>query len=151
MAKFTVIAIAVVAAGMVAGMAGDAVGSAPMLPRSTIAQFYQQHDGAPPVPNGKVPPPDQYPLVTPGGTIPVGGLALRGLYSQARYLMAAQLPDDGPGGIPVTASMVEPAPRSAGDDPAIAEQEPSPPSPVSVPEGGGSARTIDVAAALAMR
>lgn len=67
-------------------LAGNAVGSTPMLDRPTIGNFYQSHeDSAVGVEAVSQPLPDHYPLVTPEGVIPVAALSTRGLYSQARY------------------------------------------------------------------
>ena len=162
MSRIAAVAMVVIAGGMGAGVAGNAVGSAPMLPTSTIARLYPQHDVAAPVLAGNIPPPDQYPLVTPDRIIPVTGLALRGLYSQARYLAPADLYYDGAGGDPgeppaTAAAAAEPPRQVAGGEAAAATgvQEPGAGAVASAEpareSAGGMARTIDVAAALAMR
>lgn len=66
-------------------VAGSALGSTPMLDRSTIASLYTVHDTAYGHKAAADAPPDQYPLVTREGTVPVAELGTRGLYSQARY------------------------------------------------------------------
>ncbi len=66
-------------------VAGNALGSTQPLDRSTIQTFYQSHEMAEGRAEEAVRPPDHYPLVTRNGTVPVGELATRGLYSQARY------------------------------------------------------------------
>lgn len=66
-------------------IAGNALGSTAPLNRSTIATLYQTHESAEPRVADSERPPDHYPLVTRNGTVPVGELAMRGLYSQRRY------------------------------------------------------------------
>jgi hypothetical protein len=66
-------------------VAGNALGSTPVLDRSTIGSFYQSHGTVEGLAPPREAPPDHYPLVTRAGTIPVGELSMRGLYSQRRY------------------------------------------------------------------
>ena len=66
-------------------IAGNALGSTPPLDRSTIAMLYQTHETTEGMSAEGERPPDHYPLVTRNGTVPVGELAMRGLYSQRRY------------------------------------------------------------------
>ena len=68
-------------------VAGNALGSAPLIDKSGIVAFYQSHEDA--VFSRQTAEaallPDHYALVTRGGTVPVAKLSDRGLYSQARY------------------------------------------------------------------
>lgn len=67
-------------------VAGNALGSTPIINRSMIETFYQEHeDSAYEAVSHDDPPPDHYPLITHAGTVPVAELGMRGLYSQARY------------------------------------------------------------------
>lgn len=66
-------------------VAGTALGSTPILDRSTFETFYQLHDDTASQARGERQLPDHYPLVTREGTVPVAQLAERGLYSQSRY------------------------------------------------------------------
>ena len=67
-------------------VAGNALGSTPILDRPTIGSFYQSHEDSV---SGREAegerPPDHYPLTTRSGTVPVAELGMRGIYSQARY------------------------------------------------------------------
>lgn len=150
-------------------IAGNALGSAPPLDRSTIATYYQTHETTEGLaPEGERPP-DHYPLVTRSGTVPMGELAMRGLYSQARYRAYLYAADYKPAeavyqeyqpgeewrDAPTRAALAlgDPAPEPGPE--ADAESEASEPlqlaaGPASVdPEG--RAKLVDVNATLAMR
>lgn len=144
-------------------MAGNALGSTPVLDRPTIESFYRTHEPAEGLAREDKLLPDHYPLVTRSGTVPVGELAMRGLYSQARYRALAYAADYAP-----------PQPhveewRPPASDAAVATDHPAPhpepgaatggaaaeplelaAGPVLV-EGQGRAKTVDANAALAMR
>ena len=69
-------------------IAGTALGSTPVIDRTSIAAFYSQEQDtsspmAPDSPEKQLP--DHYPLITARGTVPVEQLSERGLYSQTRY------------------------------------------------------------------
>ncbi len=169
MTKSSVLWGAGLACALGGAIAGNALGSTPVLDRPTLESFYQSHADAPVERATATPPlPDHYPLVTRDGTVPVGELGMRGLYSQARfrgYAYAADpagagdaFPDLYPAQELRSSETVE-APAGPGDPvPAGAQRQadasgPSPPlelagGPASV--GVGQARLIDVRAALAM-
>ena len=147
-------------------VAGNALGSTPVLDRSTIATFYQTHESAEPLAREGQPLPDHYPLVTLNGTVPVGELAMRGLYSQARYRAYAYAVDYVPSEVHVEEwqpnedwrPQVTDEPLAIGDpapQPAVPESDAVEPlqlaaGPASI-AGEGQAKTVDVNAALAMR
>lgn len=145
-------------------VAGNAVGSTPILERSAIAAFYQTHDAAVDEASSGDALPDHYPLVTREGTVPVAALSDRGLYSQRRYravtLAANYEPADAE-----ALSAYEPTParsmsgeesRTMGDPrpagtPDTSSERPVPlalAAPATV-RAAGQAKTIDVALALA--
>ena len=151
-------------------VAGNALGSTPMLDRPTITSFFltPQGSGGPETDHG--PLPDHYPLVTRSGAIAVEELAMRGLYSQARYrddVYAADYPS-----AEATADgyqLAEDSARYQGDDASAAsgeaasgagqagqdESEPAAPLELAAgPANGdtqGRAKLIDVEATLALR
>ena len=144
--------------------AGTALGSTPILDRPALGVYYQSHDGAQIASGDARVLPDHYPLVTRAGTVPVEELSDRGLFSQARYRAiygvggyapaqfaeAEYEPDAAPG--PSDASLRIGDPASAPQQPAAA-----PAAPLDLAAGPanltatGSAKTIHVATALAMR
>lgn len=152
-------------------VAGNALGSTPILDRPTIGSFYQSHEDSV---SGREAederPPDHYPLKTRAGIVPVAELGMRGLYSQARYRAVAYYQP-----VEYTAAdygLAEPIERhdvaidtagSGYDRPAevspvpesAAESEPPPPlqlaaGPATVP-AEGRAKMIHVPDVLAMR
>lgn len=146
------------ACALVGAVAGSAVGSTPMLDRSTIAELASVGSGggggASAARNALLP--DHYPLVTRQGTVPVAALSTRGLYSQKRY-QVAMLYDDGEAamhdapydpdadGLPYASE-----PPSSGAVPAM----PVGPHEVAVgpatDQHDGKAKIIDVSATLAL-
>lgn len=154
-----------------AAVAGNALGSTPVVDRPTIGFYYQTHDAAPyPVGASSAPLPDHYPLVTRSGIVPVAELGTRGLYSQARYRPDSYAVNDGPagyappGGNPEASSpdyeFGDSSPtRNDGATPgrqATASAETGPAAPLQLASGpasvsSGKARMIDVNATLAMR
>lgn len=145
-------------------VAGSALGSTPMLDRSTIAMMYQEHETAPVAESARDALPDHYPLVTKAGTVPVGELGMRGLYSQARYRAYLYAADYTPEEIAVDDGQEEwrmtSADPTAIDEPttqpaAATDTEGSDPlqlaaGPANV-ESTGHAKLVNVNAALAMR
>lgn len=143
-------------------VAGNALGSTPVLDRPTIGAFFQSHDDSAFLDRAKREPlPDHYPLVTRSGTVPVAELRMRGLYSQARYRAYAAVSDYGP-----VATDYEPAqdiPRYETADESVRIGDPAyDAAPVAAAplqfaarpgsvETEGSAKLIDVQAVLAMR
>ena len=150
-------------------LAGNALGSTPMLDRPAIGSFYQSHeDGAAGRAVEGERPPDHYPLVTRSGTVPVAELGMRGLYSQARYRATIYAADYEP--VEFAAADYDPAEdharyhtadESVGIGDAAREIQPAPapaaPAPLQLAagpasvEGQGTAKLIDVRATLAMR
>ena len=147
-------------------IAGNALGSTPVLDRSTVADFYQVHETAEPTARQGEPPRDHYPLVTPSGTVPVGELAMRGLYSQRRYRAFAYAADYAPSEMDVeewqpnddwrprardeALAIGDPKPEPAGNESEPAEPLQLAAGPASIP-GEGKAKVVDVNATLAMR
>lgn len=151
-------------------IAGNALGSTPVLDRSTIGSFYQAHETAPGDQAQREPLPDHYPLVTRAGTVPVGELSMRGLYSQRRYRALAYYADY----VPTEAMLddrrtewqpmgyaradepIEPSSEAiarhdaerGSAEPAEALQLAGGPATV---QGEGNAKLVDVKAVLAMR
>ena len=86
MTKSPLLWISGLAIALGGAVAGNALGSTPVIGRSAIGAFYQSHeDSAFADDTSSDVLPDHYPLVTRRGTVPVAELADRGLYSQARY------------------------------------------------------------------
>lgn len=145
-------------------MAGNALGSTPVLDRATIEAFYQMHDTAGQDGAEQELLPDHYPLVTRKGTVPVAELGTRGLYSQARYRSYAYA-DYAP--VEFAAAEYQPAESSAHyettdasvriGDPGEPPAEAAPAAPLQLAAGPatiskrGGAKMIDVQATLAMR
>ncbi|WP_205958281.1 hypothetical protein [Qipengyuania sediminis] len=140
-------------------LAGNALGSVPILDRSTLQTYYQSHDDS----MGEEPDevlPDHYPLVTPEGTVPVAALSERGLYSQARFRAFAHAYSGDPGPAPLP-DYPEPAEAAAearpvlamAEDPPTAAEAPAP-APLRLAAGpaavaaAGQAKLIDVALTL---
>lgn len=141
-------------------VAGSAVGSTPMLDRSTIGDLALVGggggggSGANAVSKALLP--DHYPLVTRQGTVPVAALSTRGLYSQKRYRVA-MLYDDG------EAAMHDAPYDPDADGSPSASGAPSWRAVASVPDGphevsvgptvdphDGEAKIIDVSTTLAL-
>ena len=140
--------------------AGNALGSVPMLDRSTLQTYYQSHEDNAAEERGEVLP-DHYPLVTREGTVPVAALSERGLYSQARYraFAYAYTGDPGPAPLPEYPE-VEDAPAEAATTVAaevVVNEAVEPPAtaPLRLAAGpaavasAGQAKLIDVTLALA--
>lgn len=144
-------------------IAGNALGSTPMLDRSTVADFYQSHETTEKEAAAGEPLPDHYPLVTKAGTVPVGELAMRGLYSQRRYRALAYAVDYVPSQVHVAEWRYTDDWRPQSEDKAVAVGDPAPEpdvqdqasEPLQLAAGpasiDGQAKTVDVSAALAMR
>ena len=154
-------------------IAGNALGSTPVLDRPTIESFYQTHESGGGQLAVREPLPDHYPLVTKAGTVPVGELATRGLYSQARYRAVLYAADYGPSEAELREyGRTHDNSRHDGSDPALAVGDPprrslddstdfrsdfQPPAPLGLDAGPaavvaqGNARLINVQATLAMR
>ena len=146
-------------------IAGNALGSAPVLDRSTVATLYQTHETAEPIMRDGEMPPDHYPLVTKAGTVPVGELSMRGLYSQRRYRAFAYAADYAPAEVHVDEWRYDEDWRPQASDQALAVGDPAPEAadageaeePLQLAAGPasiaaeGQAKTVDVNAALAMR
>lgn len=149
-------------------VAGNALGSTPVLDRSTIGMFYQQHQTAYADPAPRQPLPDHYPLVTKNGTVSVAELSTRGLYSQARYRAYLQAADYAEAEVAYEEYRPDSEWRDeetravfAMADPAQAEPAAEPPGEAAAPlqlaagpadvTGGGQAKLVNVSAALAMR
>lgn len=149
-----------IACALGGAVAGNALGSAPVLDRSTLATLYQSHDSEAPEESERVLP-DHYPLVTRSGTVPVAALGERGLYSQARFRplrMMEELPpqaelaaweperwvDDDPPAPPSAEGVSEPEADDAAQPLHLAE------GPVAVADEG-TAKLVNVSATLAMR
>lgn len=162
------------AAGVLGGaVAGNALGSFPVLDKEAVGAFYQSHEDS--AFSGEAPSaalPDHYPLVTRNGTVPVAELANRGLYSQARYRDLYQPADYDAKALAEADYYQNVAePRDEGDDESLRVGDPAPQraavnanpaaidsaSPLTLAEGPatigsqGRARLIDVKATLAMR
>lgn len=153
------------ACAMGGAVAGSALGSTPILDRPTLTSFYASHADAQAPGAARDTPPDHYPLVTRAGTVPVGELGQRGLYSQARYRTTfaaigsseAPYPEDNYSS-PLPGREVTPAPAPANDEgraggEAVAEAPAAPlrlAGPADVEERDG-AKLIDVSTTLAMR
>lgn len=148
-------------------VAGNALGSTPIHDRSTISVLYQTHETAEPAPPREELP-DHYPLVTREGTVPVAALSNRGLYSQRRYNALYYVADIGPGDMPHSYEPDQPAWEPTEPDPPASyaeedagtpalEDEGAVPTPLQLAAGpaavepAGRAKTIDVAAQLALR
>lgn len=106
-------------------VAGNALGSTPVLDRPTVGAFYQQHD----LDYNEAtqePLPQHYPLVTREGTVPVAALSDRGLYSQRRYRAVAVAAEYTPAEAEALSSY-EPTPvsYSSGDE-SLAVGDPGP-------------------------
>lgn len=157
------IALHVLGAGLACAVggaiAGNALGSAPVLDRSTLTTLYQSHETVAKAESDRTLP-DHYPLVTRAGTVPVAALSERGLYSQARY-RAFMAVDDAPRQPEPAAWEPEnwaepapPAPEQATDEPAFEEAEPAEPLQLAAGAAGvtatGGAKLVKVSAALAM-
>ena len=145
-------------------IAGNALGSTPPLDHSIVASFYQTHETSEQPARDNEPLPDHYPLVTKAGTVPVGELSMRGLYSQRRYRAFAYAADYGPSDAHVDEWRYREDWRPQVTDEALAIGDPVPepvPSeaaePLQLAAGPaslapeGQAKTVDVNAALAMR
>lgn len=155
-----------------AAVAGNALGSTPILDRPTFGSYYQSHDIAEGIEAAREPLPDHYPLVTRAGTIPVGELSMRGLYSQRRYRALAYYTDYVPAeatsdeyrsdwdqryaALDESQQIGDPSPGTdLRDDAADASSTPAEPlqlaaGPANV-SSQGNARLVDVHATLAMR
>jgi hypothetical protein len=152
-------------------VAGNALGSTPILDRPAIGSFYQVHDSAEPLSPSRERLPDHYPLVTKNGTVPVGELSMRGLYSQKRYRSYLARADYAPEELryaeyrpgeewrdAATRAALASGDPPVGHEPEQARDETENAAaplqlaagPASI-EGGGQARLMDVNAALAMR
>ncbi len=150
-------------------VAGNALGSTPVLDRPTLESFYQSHADAPVERAAATTPlPDHYPLVTRAGTVPVGELGMRGLYSQARFRAYAYADDPAEARYASADVYSAPEPRTyerVEDNAGPGEPEPAgaqaqadasgPSAPLELAGGPasvgvGQARLIDVRAALAM-
>lgn len=145
-------------------IAGNALGSTPVLGRATVADFYQTHQTTEQQARQSKPLPDHYPLVTRAGTVPVGELATRGLYSQRRYRAFADAAGYVPPEVDVEAWQPGEDWRPQAKDEALAIGDPAPqPAAIDAAEplqlaagpanlsSEGQVRTVDVNAALAMR
>lgn len=143
---------AVLACALGGAIAGNALGSTPVVDRSVITALYQFHETPAPATEDERRPPDHYPLVTRGGVVPVAQLSDRGLFSQARY----RAPDWGYAGevhydpVPELKEVEMPAPQPEQEPVALAAVE-----PLQLEDGParvtGQAKIIDVEAALALR
>lgn len=147
-------------------IAGNALGSTPVLDRSTVTTLYQTHEATERLTREGETLPDHYPLVTKAGTVPVGELATRGLYSQRRYRAFAYAAAYAPSEVHVEEWQPNDDWRPLATDEAVAVGDPaaqpteiqgqaSEPfqlagGPMSV-VAQGQAKTVDVNAALAMR
>lgn len=153
-------------------IAGNALGSTPILDRPTFGSFYQTHQGAEWHEVDEESPPDHYPLVTRDGVVPVGELSMRGLYSQRRYRALAYYTDFMPTEASIeeypsdwdkryaafddAGKIAEPSPSAAMPD-ASTDTAPAPAVPLQLAAGPasvsseGNAKMVDVQATLAMR
>lgn len=108
-------------------VAGNALGSTPILDRPAAEAFYQQHETAYGSETTQEALPDHYPLVTREGTVPVAALSDRGLYSQRRYRAFALATEYTPAEAEALSSY-EPTPvRYASGDEGLAVGDPAPP------------------------
>lgn len=172
MSKSTVLWGAGLACALGGAVAGNALGSTPVLDRPTIGNFYQMHQTAGEQDTGREPLPDHYPLVTRSGTVPVAELGMRGLYSQARYRAYGY--SDGYTSAELATADYQPPensrPYHGRDDTGMGDPVPNTQAPLGAGAGpsesagplqlaagpaalgaGGSAKLIDVKATLAMR
>jgi hypothetical protein len=156
---------ALLAAALGGAVAGNALGSAPILDRSTLATYYQEHADSFAQRIEAERPPDHYPLVTAAGTVPVAELSTRGLYSQARYrapdysehheaiafTAADYRPDQEHFAYQTTdASLRTGAPEPGAPDKAAPASETQMAAAPKTAQATGQARLIDVQASLAM-
>ena len=145
-------------------VAGNAVGSTPMLDRPTIGSYYQTHESAQNS-SARELLPDHYPLETRDGTVPVAELSDRGLYRQARYRALVHAADYGPAEVAVAdyqpddrLARYEGADESVRiGDPGAGAPHAEPAEPLQLAAGPaevateGKAKLIDVRATLALR
>lgn len=102
-------------------VAGNALGSVPIIDRSMLQTYYQMHASSTATAPGRTLP-DHYPLVTREGTVPVAALSERGLYSQARYKAFVYAYSGDPGPAPMPADWPADAPaKPTPERPAMAE------------------------------
>jgi len=138
-------------------VAGTSLGSSPVIAADSPMILNKTQHGSQPNQNSRSALlPDRYPLVTRAGIVPVEHLADRGLYRQARYgavfeqsVRREERTTDP--ALFVRAQAIEP---TGGENASPAFVEDSPPldlakGPVTLASNSGSAKTIDVAAALA--
>lgn len=135
-------------------IAGNAVGSTPIIDRSVFQTYYQSHQATIGSEAEQRALPDHYPLETRSGVVPVAELSDRGLFSQRRYRSFDIAADysmadaaDGPG-----ESFVTDAGLEVGENP-LASPEPMPQLALAdrPAQIAGSAKMISVEATLAMR
>lgn len=129
-------------------IAGNAVGTTPVIDRPASENYYQTHRDTVAGEQRSQVLPDRYPLLTKSGVVPVEQLSDRGLFSQARYrsfvAYTAPYPDD-PGPAP---AFDEAAPAAFEVEPSDADRHQIAAIPGAVQ---GPGKIIDVQATLAMQ
>lgn len=149
------------ACALVGAVAGSAVGSTPMLDRSTIAELASVGSGGGEAGGGASAArnallPDHYPLVTRQGTVPVAALSTRGLYSQKRYQVAMLYNDgeaamhDAPYDPDADGLHYASEPPSLGAVPAMPDGPHEVSAGPATDQHDGEAKIIDVSATLAL-
>lgn len=81
------------ACALCGAVAGNAVGSGPVLHRAVFSSFEETQASGPPADQTHALP-NHYPMATRGGVVPVELLSERGLFSQARYRLSSQGQDE---------------------------------------------------------
>lgn len=156
MTSVPVLCGAALACALGGAIAGDALGSASPIDRSTLAMLYQSHETAisaadePALPN-------HYSLVTNGRVVPVAELSDRGLFAQARYRPVYYIASHS---MAATDLATEPdhadaAPLATPPPTTTQAEAANPPPPIELAQGpaqvAGQGKIIDVEEALALR